>query len=78
MASFSVYDSIADFIANLNPERVLAIRAEPEMQDRLELLLEKEKTAALSAEEKDELDHYIVLERLVRLAKARARYRLSA
>ena len=48
------------------------------MQDRLELLLEKEKTTPLSPAEKDELDHYIVLERLVRLAKARARYRLAA
>lgn len=47
------------------------------MQDRLEELIEKEKMRGLTAAEKDELDHYIVLERLIRLAKARALYRLS-
>ena len=44
---------------------------------RLEDLIEKEKEAPLSATEKDELDHYIVLERLIRLAKVHARLRLA-
>ena len=77
MTASSVYDSVADFIASMNPEKVLELRADPDMQDRLEELIEKEKMTALSAEEKEELDHYIVLERLIRLAKARALYRLS-
>jgi len=77
MTASSVYDSVADFIASMNPEKVLELRADPDMQDRLEKLIEKEKTTGLSAEEKEELDHYIVLERLIRLAKARALFRLS-
>jgi hypothetical protein len=77
MTASSVYDSVADFIASMNPEKVLELRADPEMQDRLEELIEKEKMTGLSADEKEELDHYIVLERLIRLAKARAHYRLS-
>lgn len=77
MTASSVYDSVADFIASMNPEKVLELRADPDMQDRLEELIEKEKMTGLSAEEKEELDHYIVLERLIRLAKARALYRLS-
>jgi DNA replicative helicase MCM subunit Mcm2 (Cdc46/Mcm family) len=44
---------------------------------RLEDLIEKEKEAPLSATEKDELDYYIVLERLIRLAKVHARLRLA-
>jgi hypothetical protein len=73
----ATYDSVADFIAGMNPQRTLELRATPEMQGRLEELIEKEKTAGLTAAEKDELDHYIVLERLIRLAKARALFRLS-
>ena len=77
MTASSVYDSVADFIASMNPEKVLALRADPDMQDRLEELMEKEKMTGLSDEEKEELDHYIVLERLIRLAKAHALNRLA-
>lgn len=42
------------------------------MQERMELLLEKSKANKLTIDEKDELDHYIVLEWLGRLAKIRA------
>jgi len=77
MTASSVYDSVADFIVSMNPEKVLALRADPDMQDRLEELMEKEKMTGLSDEEKEELDHYIVLERLIRLAKAHALNRLA-
>ena len=40
-------------------------------------LIEKEKEKGLTHIEKDELDHYLVLERLIRLAKAHARQRLA-
>ncbi len=77
MTAHTTYDTVADFIAGMNPQRVLELRATPEMQERLEDLIEKEKMEGLTAAEKDELDHYVVLERLIRLAKARALYRLS-
>lgn len=77
MTISNVYDTVADFIASMNPRKILELRADPEMQQQLEKLIEKEKTTGLGPEEKEELDHYIVLERLIRLAKARARYRLA-
>lgn len=77
MTALSVYDSVADFIASMNPQKVLELKAAPEMQQRLEDLIDQEQSRGLSLEEKDELDHYIVLERLIRLAKARALYLLS-
>ena len=77
MIAQSTYDTVADFIASMNPKKVLEMRASAEMQQRLEELIEKEKSEKLSLAEKDELDHYIVLERLIRLAKARALYRLA-
>ena len=73
----SIYDSVADFIASLGPQQVLDLRPAPQMQDRLAVLLTQEKEGGLAHEEKDELDHYLVLERLIRLAKAHARLKLK-
>ena len=71
MTVYSVYDQIADLIARLDPIQVSTLRATPEMQERLEFLIDKSKEQTLNAKEKDELDHFIVLERLIRLAKIR-------
>ena len=73
-----VYDQIADFIAAMNPAKVLEMRAPQEARERLENLIAKEKETFLTPTEKDELDHYLILERLIRLAKIHARLRLSA
>lgn len=74
----NVYDEVADFIANMNPSKILDLKASPLAQERLTDLIEKEKESGLTYEEKDELDHYLVLERLIRFAKAHARQRLSS
>jgi hypothetical protein len=66
-----IYNQIANLIAQLDPTPISALRATPEMQERLEILIEKSKNQQISRNEKDELDHFIVLERLVRLAKIR-------
>ena len=78
MTAQLAYDHIADFIAAMNPAMVLELRAPEAARLRLEELIEQEKSGPLSPEEKDELDHYIVLERLIRLAKAHARLKLAA
>lgn len=71
MTIYAVYDQIADLIARLDPSKVRALKASEEMTNRLEFLIEKSREASLNKAEKDELDHYIVLERLIRLAKIR-------
>lgn len=73
----TVYDQLAETIAAMNPAKVLEIRAPQLAGQRLENLVEKEKEQGLTALEKDELDHYLVLERLIRLAKAHARLKLA-
>jgi hypothetical protein len=78
MAVQTVYDHVADFIAEMNPAKLLQLRATDNDRERLEALIEKEKEVGLTLAEKDELDHYLVLERLIRLAKAHARQRLAA
>lgn len=72
MTIYSVYDQIADLIASLPPAKVLALRPPQEVANRFEFLVEKSKNNPLDPAEKDELDHFIVLERLIRLAKIRA------
>ncbi|UTA67786.1 hypothetical protein [Emticicia sp. 21SJ11W-3] len=72
MTIYNTYDQLAELIAGLDPAKVLALKATDEMQTRLENLIEKSKESSLDRREKDELDHYIVLERLIRLAKIRA------
>ena len=74
----TVYDHIADSIAAMNPLKVLELHAPQAASQRLADLIEKEKEFQLTPSEKDELDHYLVLERLIRLAKAHARLRLAA
>jgi hypothetical protein len=77
MTIYSVYDEIAELISSLHPEKVLALKANLEMQNRLEFLIEKSKAVSLDKQEKDELDHYIVLERLMRMAKIRSKAALA-
>lgn len=72
MTVYNVYDQLANLIAQLNPNQVQALKATPDMQERLESLIEKSKNNELDKREKDEFDHFIVLERLIRLAKLRS------
>ena len=77
MTIYSVYDQIADLIASLPTAKVLALHPPQEVTQRFEQLVEKSKNNQLDSAEKDELDHFIVLERLIRLAKIRAQGFLS-
>jgi hypothetical protein len=77
MTVYSIYDEIAELISSLHPEKVLALKASVEIQNRLDFLIEKSKIATLDKQEKDELDHYIVLERLMRMAKIRSKVALA-
>ena len=54
------------------PEQILAIRPSPEFQARMSDLLYQSKQGELSQQDEVDLDHYLMLEHLVRLAKARA------
>ena len=78
MASiYSAYDQLAEILAKAEPEKILSLKASVPMQERLEKLLEKSREKMLSKDDKDELDHYLVLERLIRLSKIRAQLRLT-
>ena len=63
---------IAVLASRPTAEQVLALRATADMQSRVDELLHRSKDGALSRAEEAELEKYLVLEHLVRLAKARA------
>ena len=73
MTIYNAYDEIAGLLSAVDSVRLLNLKASADTQKRLEVLIEKSKDNILSKSEKDELDHYIVMERLIRLAKIRAR-----
>lgn len=78
MTSYAhIYDSLAEFMAGLDPVKVLAFHAPKEIQVRVEELLEKKREEGLSEQEGKELEHYFILEHIVRLAKSRARLILA-
>lgn len=76
--NISVYDEVASFMASMNPEKVIAFKPSSKNQDRLDFLLDKQKETALSADEKSEIEHYLIINRIVGLAKARALNLLAA
>ena len=72
------YEEVIDFIAaGTSPASLVAFQPSEVTQARVGDLIHKEKTAGLSQDEKSELDHYMQLEHLMRLAKARARRYLA-
>ena len=74
MPNLRAYDEVIDFIAaGTNPTSLIAFQPSPAVKERVENLIYREKTSGLSTDEKTELDLYMQLEHLMRLAKARAR-----
>ena len=54
------------------PEQVLALRPSAELQARASELLSRSKQGTLAPQEAVELERYLLLEQLVRMAKAQA------
>jgi hypothetical protein len=72
------YEKVIEFIASRNPQEVVAFRPSEEARQKVWELLERRKSAPLPPDEETELEDYLKLEHLMRLAKARARQLLGA
>jgi hypothetical protein len=71
-----VYEELVDFIAGgTTSDEVAGWTPSAEARERVTALVQAEKDGTLSAEDGAELRHYLELEHLMRLAKARARRR---
>jgi hypothetical protein len=67
------YEEIIDFIAaGTTPESLINFQPSEVVKERVADLIFREKNESLSDAEKTELDQYLMLEHLLRLAKARA------
>ena len=72
------YEEIVDFIAaGTTPAGVAAFSPSEQARERVADLLERQRNGDLAAEEEAELNHYLELEHIMRLAKARARLHRS-
>jgi hypothetical protein len=71
------YDEFVDFIAGgSTPQAVIDFRPSDETKAPVADLIRRQKMDSLSPDETAELDQYLHIEHLMRLAKARARQRL--
>ena len=71
------YEEVIDFIAaGSSPGDVAAYQASPEARARVAFLVAREKADILAPDEASELDHYVKIQHMMRLAKARARRNL--
>ena len=67
------YEEIIDFFAaGTTPESLINFQPSAIVKERVADLIFREKNGILSDDEKAELDHYLLLEHLLRLTKARA------
>jgi hypothetical protein len=72
------YFEIIDFIASgTTPQTVAGFRPSPEAEKRVTELIERDRAAGLTPDEHAELDHFMELEHILRMAKAKARQILS-
>lgn len=68
------YLELVDFVAaGSTPDEVVNFHPSPEARERFVGLVEKEKDSHLTPEEAAELGHFLELEHILRMAKARAR-----
>ncbi len=73
-----VYQELVEFIAaGTTPERLVKFKPSEAARKRFADLVHREKTSGITADEKEDLDYYLKLEHIMRLAKARAREHLK-
>jgi hypothetical protein len=77
-ANLLAYEEVADFIAQLDPNKLLTLKPSATVQTRVETLIYKKKDNGLTFDEQYELERYLALEHLVSLAKIHARKHLKA
>ena len=74
----TAYQEAIEFLAQgMTPQELVAFRPSAEASARFEWLIEKEKSEGLLADEREELERAMEVERVLSLAKARARSRLA-
>ncbi len=72
------FDEIVDLLTSCpSPEEILSFKPSEKMQNSVSQLLEKKRNDNLTEEERHELEHFMIIEHLMRVAKLRAKKRLA-
>ncbi len=72
------HEEIISFIASeIDPRHLIDFKPSEQVKGYIADLVFREKTSGLSGEEQAELDYFMQLEHIMRLAKARARQRMG-
>jgi hypothetical protein len=66
------FGDVAGAIAQMNPEKIVALKAPKAMSERVEQLVYRKKQGMLSTEENAELERFLALDLFIGLAKAQA------
>lgn len=78
MTTTKAYEELVEFIASgTSPSAVASFQPSDEVKKQVADLIYREKTTGLTHEETSELNHYMELEHIMRLAKARARQHIG-
>ena len=76
--SLPLYEDVLEFLAGgPSIQQVVEYRPSAAAQQRLSALLEADRQRALSLEEEEELDHYVQMDRMLSLLKAKSYRRLT-
>jgi hypothetical protein len=76
---YLAYEEIVEFIAGgITPRSLIEFRPSEETRTHVAELIHRQKTSGIAPEEAKELDYFLKLEHIMRLAKARARQNLGS
>jgi len=72
MTLVKLFGNIADTFAQMDPEKVISMKASEEMSNRVAELVSKKKEGKITNEESSELERILSLDLFIGLTKARA------
>ncbi len=73
MTVTEAFGDVAEMIAQMNPEKVVALKASRQMSEQVEKLVVLKKEGTITLEQSTELERFLALDLFISLAKARAR-----
>lgn len=75
----TLFDEVTDLLVSQpTPEEIIAYKPSQALDQRLHLLLDKNRQDSLSAEERIELDRFLQINHLLIMLKAKARLKLPS
>ena len=72
MSVSEAFGDVASLIAQMNPEKIVKLKASNVMSERVENLVYRKKNGTITLDETSELERFLALDLFIGLAKARA------